>query len=104
MQLDFGINTGFVEELYAQYLENPESVDPSWRAFFATQNGSVVAAPPALRALTGAARRQVGAPPPSATPPASGAAPLTEHEREVLLQAARQARVYQLVNTYRVRG
>ncbi len=25
----------FAEHLYAQYLENPESVDPSWRAFFA---------------------------------------------------------------------
>ncbi len=34
MTLDFGINTGFVEELYAQYLENPASVDPGWRAHF----------------------------------------------------------------------
>src|SRR5262249_55223969 len=34
MTLDFGINTGFVEELYAQYLENPAAVDPSWRSHF----------------------------------------------------------------------
>ena len=33
--LDFGVNVGFVEELYARWLENPESVDPSWRAYFA---------------------------------------------------------------------
>src|SRR5262245_12252129 len=34
MQLDFGINAGLVEELYAQFLENPDSVDPSWRSYF----------------------------------------------------------------------
>lgn len=30
-----GFNTGYVEELYRQYLENPESVSESWRDFFA---------------------------------------------------------------------
>ncbi|MFB3084339.1 MAG: 2-oxo acid dehydrogenase subunit E2, partial [Gammaproteobacteria bacterium] len=30
-----GFNTGYVEELYKQYLENPESVSESWREFFA---------------------------------------------------------------------
>src|SRR6185437_16286143 len=34
MTLDFGINTGFVEELYAQYLENPASVGSTWRDYF----------------------------------------------------------------------
>ncbi|HBA43646.1 MAG TPA: 2-oxoglutarate dehydrogenase E1 component, partial [Alphaproteobacteria bacterium] len=31
----FGANGAFIEELYAQYQTNPESVDPSWRKFFA---------------------------------------------------------------------
>lgn len=31
----FGFNSGYVEDLYAQYLENPESVSESWREFFA---------------------------------------------------------------------
>ncbi len=31
----FGANSGFIEELYAQYQASPESVDPSWRNFFA---------------------------------------------------------------------
>src|SRR5215472_5095676 len=31
----FGTNAAFVESLYAQYLENPDAVDPSWRAYFA---------------------------------------------------------------------
>ena len=29
-----GTNAQFVESLYAQYLENPDAVDPSWRAYF----------------------------------------------------------------------
>jgi 2-oxoglutarate dehydrogenase E1 component len=160
MQLDFGINTGFVEELYAQYLENPESVDPSWRAFFASRNGAAARAPfvavenapplpapgkasghgalsslsshsahgdgdRALPGLSAALTRSVSIdqapritngeaaralePASSRAPHAPHAphlepAPLTKHEREVLEQAARQARVYQLVNAYRVRG
>ena len=30
----YGANAVFVEELHAQYLRDPTSVDPSWRAFF----------------------------------------------------------------------
>src|SRR5215475_13544942 len=30
-----GPNAPFIEELYARYLEQPDSVDPSWRKFFA---------------------------------------------------------------------
>jgi 2-oxoglutarate dehydrogenase E1 component len=42
-----GFNTGYVEELYRQYLENPESVSESWREFFADYKPgeSFVAAP-----------------------------------------------------------
>ena len=31
----FGANAPFIEALYAQYLVNSDSVDPSWAAFFA---------------------------------------------------------------------
>ena len=30
-----GTNAAFIESLYAQYLENPDSVDESWRGYFA---------------------------------------------------------------------
>jgi 2-oxoglutarate dehydrogenase E1 component len=36
---EFGINQGLVEELYAKFLENPRSVDKTWRAYF-EQNGN----------------------------------------------------------------
>ncbi|MCZ6509837.1 MAG: 2-oxoglutarate dehydrogenase E1 component, partial [Alphaproteobacteria bacterium] len=36
-----GANATFVAEIYAKYLENPDSVDPSWRDFFATLHDDV---------------------------------------------------------------
>ena len=30
----YGGNSAFVEDLYAKWAANPDSVDPSWRAFF----------------------------------------------------------------------
>ncbi len=30
----FGFNTGYIEELYSQYLEDPQSVSERWREFF----------------------------------------------------------------------
>src|SRR5258707_12751205 len=31
----FGPNAAFIESLYAQYLENPDAVEGSWRSYFA---------------------------------------------------------------------
>lgn len=31
----FGTNAAFIEALYARYQENPDAVEPSWRAYFA---------------------------------------------------------------------
>ncbi|MGH3115157.1 MAG: 2-oxoglutarate dehydrogenase E1 subunit family protein, partial [Gaiellaceae bacterium] len=28
------LNSGFVQELFAEYLASPEAVDPQWRALF----------------------------------------------------------------------
>ena len=30
----YGANAAFMEDMYARYMENPASVDPSWQAFF----------------------------------------------------------------------
>ncbi len=124
MQLDFGINTGLVEELFAQYLDNPDAVEPVWRDFFDGQVGR--AAPGALssRAASGSppTPAPARAPLPSAlardsarpnghgnghyqaevTHPAILPQALTEAES--LARAALHARIYQLVNAYRVRG
>ena len=111
MALDFGINTGFVEELYAQYLENPESVEASWRSYFDDRLGSTNGNGELLRRVPGfpltnghlarsldiAFQPHVSAPPPSVPSPRS-------QERELLAEAAIRGRVFQLLNAYRVRG
>ena len=33
-----GLNAGYVEQLLEQYLDNPEAVDPAWRAVFAGED------------------------------------------------------------------
>ncbi len=106
MTLDFGINTGFVEELYAQYLENPESVDPSWRALFdarlaaTTGRQDLVHRFQGFPLTDGELARSLSTTAPAAYAPRS----LEVHEREVLAEAFQKARVYKLLNAYRVRG
>ncbi len=39
----YGANTAFLEKLYAQYAEDPASVDASWQQFFATLGDDVAA-------------------------------------------------------------
>jgi 2-oxoglutarate dehydrogenase E1 component len=117
-ELNFGINAGLVEELLNQYLENPESVDASWRAYFDKETGR---GPQGYRngargqtngshANGGAASEahgQVGRELDHAfaqtivEPSAPGPG---DEERAMLVEIARSARVYQLLNAYRVRG
>ena len=37
-----GLNAGYVEQLLEQYLDNPEAVDPAWRAVLARRAGRIV--------------------------------------------------------------
>src|SRR5690348_10046830 len=99
MQLDFGINAGFVEELYAKYLDNPEAVEPVWRKFFDDRVGRVGpdgAASGPIPQRTARATRQDGAavrvqppPPPSIehiipeNEPGNGHAAPPSHVQEV---------------------
>jgi 2-oxoglutarate dehydrogenase E1 component len=45
------LNTGFVEELFADYLAAPESVDPQWRALFEKSPEALLEHLPLLRRL-----------------------------------------------------
>ncbi len=142
-ELNFGINAGLVEELFAQYLENPSSVDATWRSYFDKQTGT--GSRPLLGAAAFGPARSYAAPSaPTSTATngyanganGHGAASLGDakpglaesnghardgisHEVEtsfaetlseapdesaLLSRAAIRARVYQLLNAYRVRG
>ena len=74
-----GFNSGYIEELYRQYLDDPQSVSASWRDFFEDyQPGeSFVAAAEARPGGDGAAQQ----PPPSATETATEGAPPAAEEK-----------------------
>jgi 2-oxoglutarate dehydrogenase E1 component len=40
----YGANAGYIEELYAKYLQDPNSVSPDWRGFFADMGEAVASA------------------------------------------------------------
>ena len=103
---DFGINAGFVEDLHAQYLQAPGSVDEHWRKYFdSLSNGHGAGAPAAPQPLVVPATN--GANGAAAKPYANGvngssAALLAREDRYA--DAVMASRVQQLVNAYRVRG
>jgi 2-oxoglutarate dehydrogenase E1 component len=45
------LNTGFVQELFAEYLESPEAVDPKWRELFDAGSPEVLERHPLARRL-----------------------------------------------------
>ncbi|MFJ4830049.1 multifunctional oxoglutarate decarboxylase/oxoglutarate dehydrogenase thiamine pyrophosphate-binding subunit/dihydrolipoyllysine-residue succinyltransferase subunit [Streptomyces sp. NPDC088747] len=69
----FGPNEWLVDEIYQQYLQDPNSVDRAWWDFFADYKpGAAVASPPSGTAAAGAAATTPAAP----TAPAAPAAPV----------------------------
>src|SRR4029453_16973886 len=77
---EFGANVGLIDEIYRQYLDNPESVSPAWRDFFAenepegyedpsAQHPPAPAEGPAAHRGPQAPQGRAG-PPPQARPPA----------------------------------
>ncbi|HEY3070881.1 MAG TPA: thiamine pyrophosphate-dependent enzyme, partial [Gaiellaceae bacterium] len=51
MQQFEDLNSGFVQELFAQYLASPEAVDPAWRALFEQAPEGLVDSSPVVRRI-----------------------------------------------------
>jgi 2-oxoglutarate dehydrogenase E1 component len=89
-----GGNAAYVEDLYEQYLSNPDAVDPEWRAYFrGVQGPSTVEVPhsPVRAKFEKLARERV----------AAGAAVTVTPDVRAL---EKQAAVLRLINYFRVRG
>jgi 2-oxoglutarate dehydrogenase E1 component len=99
----YGGNSSFIEELYARYLTDPASIDPSWRAYFDELE-------PENRALFERARAALQprpahlrlVPPAAAPSPAALGAGLDEAGTKALIRD--HLRVIMLIRAYRVRG
>ncbi len=76
---EFGANVGLIDEIYRQYLDNPESVSPAWRDFFAENEPGedtapeAAARPTAQEAPAEAARQRQAARPTPKAPAATKA-------------------------------
>ncbi|MEY2246888.1 hypothetical protein AB8A21_28785, partial [Streptomyces sp. BF23-18] len=72
----FGANEWLVDEIYQQYLQDPNSVDRAWWDFFADYKpGAPAASAPAGTAAAGAAGTTTPAAPAAPVPPAARQAP-----------------------------
>ncbi len=89
---EFGINAGYVEDLHNLWRQSPEAVTPTWRTFFEDQEKKASGASAGYTNGNGVHANGNG----------TGAAALRADT--VLTEAAVRARVFQLVNAYRVRG
>ena len=98
----YGGNARFVEALYAQYLKSPDSVDPSWRSWFAglgEPDARTPRADSALPAPSGADAELIGAL--TGQWPAKPGAAAGQDARAA---AQDSVRAIQLVRAYRVIG
>src|SRR5690242_7696900 len=92
-----GANAGFIAELYARFLEDPQAVDESWRRFFSEMNDDVSGLLAELRGPSWAK--------PAAPVIGNGAAHGREIDENTLRQATSDSiRALQLIRSYRVRG
>ena len=92
------LNSGFVQELFVQYLNAPESVDPAWREFFEAAPEALVRHLPLVERLRQVAPGAIGGNGAAYAP----AAPEVPAESEELLGAVAAAMA--LVKAHRMHG
>ena len=100
-----GPNAPFIEELYARYLERPETVDASWRRFFEERKDDSLIALSDIRGASWAPRAravEIGA---HLNDEAGEATPIRKARPRDLRRAAQDSlRAMMLIRAYRVRG
>ena len=105
----FGTNAPFIEQLYAQYLENPDAVDESWRPFFAELREKGLSATqlgrgPAWRRRNGSASPADGEMIGALTGQWPASIVGTREIKDLRAAAKESIRAIQLVRAYRVIG
>src|SRR5579872_5370034 len=105
MFAEFGINAGYVEDLYTRWMQSPQSVDEVWRRFFETPRPDAPSPGGAPRTGPVAPTNGNGVAAAHANGVAQAAASYREAMRDSVIAATElQSRVAHLVNAYRDRG
>ena len=109
-----GANAHFVAELYARYLDNPGSVDPSWTSFFEdlAEDGRAVLdelrgaswAPSDTAVIGGNGAERFGGEPQVPVPAASMPSGLARGAKAVRAATLDSIRALMMIRSYRVRG
>ncbi|MBT3927296.1 MAG: 2-oxoglutarate dehydrogenase E1 component [Rhodospirillaceae bacterium] len=87
-----GSNTAFIEALFESYTRDPNSVEPSWRAYFSDMNGGKT---------NGAARAKTNG---HGMPPQAARCVPAEPSADVPAATVDSIRALMLIRAYRVRG
>ncbi|MGE3304243.1 MAG: 2-oxoglutarate dehydrogenase E1 component, partial [Hyphomonadaceae bacterium] len=100
----YGANAGFVEEMHERYLRDPNSIDPSWRAFFARFADEPEIVAKAVRGPAWAPANGDAPPTPVAAAPLTPAA-LPAASPETIRESARDSvRALMMIRAFRTRG
>src|SRR6516165_3606968 len=92
-----GANAGFIAELYTRFLQDPQSVDESWRRFFSDMSDDLSALLTEIRGPSGAKPGPPGS--------GNGATDAVEIDAQALTRNATDSmRALNLIRAYRVRG
>ena len=101
-----GADPAVIEQLHAQYLKDPASVDPSWRRIFESEAGAPSGAADAAASGAAEAAREEGPalglpePRPPAAPPAAD----RDRDGPVQAETIDSIRALMMIRAYRVRG
>ena len=95
-----GADPAVIEQLHAQYLRDPNSVDPSWRRIFESEGAPLEGGAGGARSAPAGAQedREMGLPEPR--PPAAG----TDPDAPVQAETIDSIRALMMIRAYRVRG
>ena len=101
-----GADPAVIEQLHAQYLRDPSSVDPSWRHIFDGDDGDAQRAPERTPESVPEAGQALGlpAPRPATALPAAPAAEGADPEGPVRAETIDSIRALMMIRAYRVRG
>ena len=109
----YGTNHAFIEELYGRYLNDPNSVDRSWRGFFGGLGDDIRAVLEEARGAPWAPRTPIEPEPDgdgmngravAAAPAKPAAAPVAADAATIRKATQDSVRALMLIRAYRVRG